>query len=321
LRYPTLRATLRAAIVLLAIGACSGDNLTTPTGDATVTLAVAGTGAGTAHVATSAGVDPAVSCDLAGSAATGTCSATYPVGAVVQLTVVPGTGVTFTGWTGDAASCGTATSCSVTMSKNQTVTAQLAVGPVTSTEVQVASSAFYPDPTFGGTGAVIWVVEVRNPTSQLVDLAEVEITTHDVSGTVLATSSTFVGPIPPGQTRVSQDLADYIGGEATASFRVADVQTGSGEDFLSGAEIASSDWHADAAGKVVNWTVAVRNTTSTELQDVAIEFSTYDAAGKVVAGDMAFVGPIAPGETQSGESMTNFHGTEASAKFQVARIE
>ncbi|MEO8089878.1 MAG: FxLYD domain-containing protein [Gemmatimonadales bacterium] len=312
----------RAALVLLALGACSGgDSLTTPTGDATATLTVAGAGAGSAHVASAPGVDPVVSCDLAGAAATGTCSATYPIGTVVQLTITPGTGATFTGWTGDAASCGTATSCSVTMSTNQTVTAGLSSGTVSSTEVQVVSSDFYPDPSFGGTGAVIWVVEVRNPTSRMVDLAEIEITTHDVSGAVLATSSTFVGPIPPGQSRVSQDLADYTGNEATASFRVADVQTGSGVDNLGGAEIVSSDWQADATGKVVNWSVQVRNTTSTELQDVAIEFSTYDATGKVVAGDMAFVGPIAPGETQSGESIAQYHGTEATAKFQVARIE
>ena len=314
---------LRAALVLLALGACSdGDSINAPPGDARVTLAVTGAGAGTAHVATAAGVDPALSCDLAGTAApSGTCSATYPVGTVVQLTITPGTSATFTRWSGDAASCGTAASCSITMSTNLTVTAELAAGPGTSSEAQVVSSAFYPDPAFGETGAVIWVVEVRNPTSQLIDLAEIEMTTHDATGAVVATSSTFVGPIPPGQSRVSQDLADYLGTEATASFRVADVETGSGEDNLSGAEIVSSNWQADPAGKVVNWTVEIRNTTSTELQDVAIEFSTYDAAGKIVAADITFVGPIAPGETQSGESMANFHGTEANAKFQVARIE
>lgn len=246
---------LRTAMVLGVLSACSGgDDVTGPPGS--FTLTVAGDGSGSGHVATAAGVQPALACDLAGTAApTGTCSVTYPEGTLVGLEVTPEPNSTFDGWAGDAADCGTATSCALTMSKNQTAVARLSSA---SGSVQVISSAFYPQPDFGEDGAVIWVVEVRNPTSQVVEAAQIDFTSHDASGGVLASSSTFIGPIPPGQTRVSQSFADYLETEASATFQVANVQFGSGEGNLGAAEIVSSDWQTDPVEGFITWTVAVR---------------------------------------------------------------
>jgi hypothetical protein len=281
---------------------------------------VAGNGNGTGHAATAGGVAPAISCDLAGTATpTGTCSAIYPVGTVVELTVTPAADATFTGWAGDAASCGSATSCSVTMSTNQAVIVQLTSGPAPSGDVQVVSSAFYPDAEIQ---SITWVAELRNTTAQFIQSAEVEFATLDAAGNVLATTSSFAGLIPPGETRGVQGFADFLGSEASSAVRVVDVEFG-GEVNLAAAEIVSSSWNVDpaaAAEGFIPWTVEVRNTTATELGSVEIDFSTYDAAGKIVATSFTFLGPIPPGETQTSEDVADYHGTEASAKFQVANV-
>lgn len=310
MRHKVLRTALG-----LALSACSGgDDVTAPPGSFTLTVAGSGTGSG--HVATDPGLQPALSCDLAGAAApTGSCSVSYPEGTVVGLSMAPETNSTFEGWAGDAAICATALTCSLTMTRNQTATAQLSTG---SAGVEVVSSAFYPRPTFGDEGAVIWVVEVRNPTAQLVETAEIAFTSRDAAGGILASSSALIGPIPPGETRAIQSFAEYLGTEATADFQVANVQFGSGESDLGAAEIVSTDWRADTGEGFILWTVAVRNISSSQLESVDIEFSTYDAAGKIVAASFTTVGPIAPGETVSSEGLADYHGTEATAKFQVA---
>ncbi len=318
----------RSAILLGILSACGGgDDVTgpppdTPPGTESFTLSVAGAGSGSGRVATPEGIQPGLACDLAGAAApAGVCSATYPEGTVVALNVTPAEGSAFVTWGGDAATCGTTAACSLTMTKDQSVTAELSSALA---GVQVVSSAFYPQPDFGVEGAVIWVVEVRNVTSQLIESAVVDVTTRDASGGVLAVGSTFVGPIPPGETRVGQSFADYLGTEVTADFQVVDVLFATGPSRLAEAEIVSTNWRVDpvfAGDGAVIWTVEVRNTTGVQLETVQVEFSTYDAAGKILAADFAFLDPIPPGETRTTEGFANYHGTEANAKFQIATVE
>lgn len=315
----------RAAVLLGILSACGGgdDISAPPSGTDTFTLTIAAGGSGSGRVSTPAGLQPGLSCDLAGSAApAGICSATYPEGTVVALNVTPAEGSAFVTWGGDAASCGTTPACSITMSQDQSVTAQLSAAL---SGVEVVSSAFYPQPDFGVEGAVIWVVEVRNVTTRLIETAEVDFTTHDASGGVLAVGSTFVGPIPPGETRVGQSFADYLGGETTADFQVVDVLFATTPSRLGEAAIASSNWRVDpefAGDGAVVWTVEVRNTTGVQLEAVQVEFSTYDAAGRILAADFAFLDPIPPGETRSAEGFANYHGgAEATAKFQIASVE
>jgi hypothetical protein len=313
----------RAAVILGILSACGGgDDVSGPPGSDSFTLSIAGGGSGAGRVSTPDGVQPGLACDLSGAAVpTGVCSATYPEGTVVALNVTPEEGSAFVSWGGDAATCGTTPACSITISKDQSVSAQLTSALAA---VEVVSSAFYPQPEFGTEGAVIWVVEVRNVTSQQIESAEIDFTTRDAAGGVLASGLTFVGPIPPGETRVAQSFADYVGTEATADFQVVDVLFATGPSRLGEAEIVSSNWRADpefAGGGAVIWTVEVRNTTGVQLEAVQVEFSTYDAAGKVIAADFAFLDPIPPGETRTGEGFADYHGTEANAKFQIASIE
>jgi len=60
-----------------------------------------------------------INCGSGGS----TCSATFTSGSTVALTATPSTGYTFAGWTGDCSSCGTNTTCRITMNANKTCSA------------------------------------------------------------------------------------------------------------------------------------------------------------------------------------------------------
>ena len=83
-------------------------NTPTPTPQHTLSVSVGGTGSGTVS-------GPSVSCP-------GTCSAIYAQGSQVTLTATPATGSTFAGWSGGGCS-GSAPTCTVTMSSDQSVTA------------------------------------------------------------------------------------------------------------------------------------------------------------------------------------------------------
>jgi uncharacterized repeat protein (TIGR02543 family) len=79
----------------------------------TLTLFEVGTGTGNI---TGSGASPGLSCGNGGTV----CGAAYPQGTVITLTATPASGHTFAGWTGNCA-VATPTSCTVTMSNNQTI--------------------------------------------------------------------------------------------------------------------------------------------------------------------------------------------------------
>jgi len=79
----------------------------------TLTLYEVGSGVGNI---TSAGASPTLSCGNGGTV----CSGAYSQGAVLTLTATPAAGYTFGGWTGSCV-VATPTSCTVTMSNNQTI--------------------------------------------------------------------------------------------------------------------------------------------------------------------------------------------------------
>jgi hypothetical protein len=312
-----------AVVVAVILGACGGgDDINNPPDGETFTLTVSGEGTGAGQIRTAAGVEPSIDCSVAGSdAPTGVCSATYLEGSAVDLTVEPDDNSNFEGWAGDASICAEAATCSFTMTEDRAVVAQFST--TTSTTVQVTSSAFYPDPEFGGEGAVIWVAEVQNTGSETIESARIEFTSHDASGTVLASDFTFVGPIPPGETRAGESFAEYRGTEASVEVEVGEVIIATEDLNLGAAEIVSSNWEVDpdfvGEGAVV-WTAEVRNTSSVELESVQVDFTTYDSSGNIVEYDATFVGPIPPGETRSLESFADLHGNEADVKFQIGSV-
>lgn len=311
-----------AIFTLLVLTAC-GDNGSDingpPSGQVSLSISAKGTGSG--RVTTSPAATPAVDCALSAGNATGTCSGNFDEGTSVTLTVAPDASSGFSGWSGDATSCGTQLTCVIEMTGNKTVTAELAAG--SGSALQVTSSAYYPDPQFAGTGAVIWVAEVKNLTSQVVETAQINFTSHDASGNVLASDFTFVGPIPPGETRAAKSFADYHGTEASVDVQVGEVTFTAEDPNLGAAKIVSSNWQVEPDFNdvgAVHWTVELQNTTSSELQLVNVDFVTYDANGKIVGVDNAVVGPIKAGAKASTEGFADLHGGEADAKFQIESV-
>jgi Divergent InlB B-repeat domain/NHL repeat len=89
-------------------------NVTNPT----LTIMLAGTGTGSVTFTSSS----TFTCSDTTGVVTGTCSASFPNGAVVNVSEIPGTGSTFAGWSGGGCS-GTGATCNVTLTANTTVTA------------------------------------------------------------------------------------------------------------------------------------------------------------------------------------------------------
>lgn len=94
--------------------ACGGGSSTgappgTPLTDVTLTVGVNGSGSLTSNPT---GID-----------CSGTCTATFAQTSTVTLTAAAGSGDVFGGWGGACADAGTTTTCAVTMSQNQSVTA------------------------------------------------------------------------------------------------------------------------------------------------------------------------------------------------------
>ena len=197
--------------------------------------------------------------------------------------------------------------------------------PTPTLGVQITSSAWYPDPDpeLAGEGALSWVVEVRNTTGQLVDLARIDFASHDATGTILDSDFTFVGPIPPGETRAGEGFADYTGTEADVEIKVTEVQPGTEDPRLGTAQILSSNWQPDpefAGGGAIIWTVEVQNTSPDIMETVRVDFITYDANGQILEYDFTFVGPILPGGTAASEGLADLRGNEASVNYQVSEV-
>jgi Fe-S cluster biogenesis protein NfuA len=109
---------LVTVVSLMCLISCEDD----PTGDAQPErhdLLVSGTGSGTGAISTSPGD---VACSYSGTAASGTCGASFVSGTAVTLTATPAGGHTFAGWSGACAGTGTST-CQVTMDQARSVAA------------------------------------------------------------------------------------------------------------------------------------------------------------------------------------------------------
>ena len=122
-------------------GACTG------TGSCTVTMSQArtvtarfvsrsfaldlsGSGGGSGTIATAEGVQPPLSCGVAAGTRSGSCTATYPAGTVVNLLATAATGSRFGGWGG---ACTGAGDCTVTIDQARSVSATFDLMPFTVT--------------------------------------------------------------------------------------------------------------------------------------------------------------------------------------------
>lgn len=89
--------------------------------------------------------------------------------------------------------------------------------------VEIVSWNWRPDPSFGRKGTIHWNAQVRNLSQRYIESVRLELTTYDSAGQLITTAFTFVGAIPPGETRSDESYADYYGTEQRAALQVVSV--------------------------------------------------------------------------------------------------
>src|ERR1019366_7054097 len=94
---------------------------------------------------------------------------------------------------------------------------------------------------------------------------------------------------------------------------------GSPED-LKAVEITTWNWKKDpswGSNGVIHWVVQIKNKSARNVSRVDVEFSTFDAKGKIVSSSHEFVHAIPPGGSRAEESFADLYGSEADAHIQV----
>jgi trimeric autotransporter adhesin len=153
-----------------------------PTAGSTQTVSLSGMGAASLSVAVT-GSGTVTSMPAGINACSSNCNADFTGNSMVTLTAAPGSGSHFSGWGG--ACSGTSTSCNVTMSQNQSVTAAFAANAVLA-----ISKSHMGNFTQGQTGAT-YTVTVSNGanagatsgTVTVTDSAPTGLTVTQMSGT------------------------------------------------------------------------------------------------------------------------------------------
>lgn len=85
-------------------------------------------------------------------------------------------------------------------------------------------------------------------------------------------------------------------------------------------EIADWNWRTDpdfGTDGTVRYTVEIRNNTSQYIDQVRVEFSTYDAQGNLIESTFTYVSGLSPGGTASESGFATYYGNEEKAKIRV----
>jgi hypothetical protein len=79
------------------------------------------------------------------------------------------------------------------------------------------------DRSFGSRGTIKWNVRVRNLSDKPMSMVGVQFTTFDKDKKMVATTTTYVTAIPPGEERSDDSFADLYGSEETAKAVISSV--------------------------------------------------------------------------------------------------
>jgi len=80
------------------------------------------------------------------------------------------------------------------------------------------------DPSFGTDGTIKWNVQVKNTSTEYLDSVKVELTTYDSANKLIATTSSRVSAIPPGEIRSENGYMDLYGTEDKAGIQITDIR-------------------------------------------------------------------------------------------------
>lgn len=93
---------------------------------------------------------------------------------------------------------------------------------------------------------------------------------------------------------------------------------------LSGVKLSSWSWDADPAfgtSGAIRWRSAVQNLTDRPIARVKIEFSSFDADGKLLTSSASYVRAIPPLGMRTDEALADLYGTEATARAEIVSVD
>ena len=94
-------------------------------------------------------------------------------------------------------------------------------------------------------------------------------------------------------------------------------------EALQSAKVVDLNWYADPefAGRgTVKWSVSVENITEKPIRDARVEFTSYDANGKMLATTFTYVHAIPPHGRRSEELYADYFGNEKSATIVLTQV-
>jgi len=92
---------------------------------------------------------------------------------------------------------------------------------------------------------------------------------------------------------------------------------------LSSVRMSDWSWEADPAfgtRGTIKWRVVVQNLTQRAIDNVKVDFSSYDREGRLLTSTFTYVNAIPPGGSRSEESFADLYGTEARAAAEVTGV-
>ena len=92
-------------------------------------------------------------------------------------------------------------------------------------EALVQEWNWYKEPDSGTSGAVRWVISVRNVSRGYLRSVKVEMTTYDRLDRIVAAEFTYVDAIPPGETRSTTTYTDLYGTEVRAAVMATEAHS------------------------------------------------------------------------------------------------
>lgn len=88
-------------------------------------------------------------------------------------------------------------------------------------------------------------------------------------------------------------------------------------------KIVDYNWHKDptfGGDGTIKWNVQVKNISSKYVENVKVEFTTYEAGGRMISTTFTYVSAIPPGESRASQSYADLYGAEARATCKLARV-